>query len=327
MKPTKLLTIAALAAILAATGARAEVKIALDSPPDPIKSGSYVWAHAFSQALIKRGMAAREFPRGALGGEAEKLDQVSQGLIQISMSDVKSAGKIDKLIFGVSLPYLFTDLAHLDRTVAQSRLLQKINAGIKKNKVRVLALVTVGPPAGIFNTKRPVHSAADLKGLRMRALDENQIALFKAWGTTGTIVSWREVPNALQTGVADGYVNPVFVPLMFGHTGFIKHFTDAKMAQSMRIAIASESWYTGLSAKDRKIVDASVADATKANRAWLAKVGPGMVAAAKKAGIKVVTLTPKARAEFISLSMKVYTKGVLSAAQVKVWVDAAAKTR
>jgi TRAP-type C4-dicarboxylate transport system substrate-binding protein len=327
MKPTKLIIIAAAAAIFAAAGARAEVKIALDSPPDMIKSGPYVWAHTFSQALIKRGMAAREFPRGALGGEAEKLDQVSQGLIQISMSDVKSAGKINKLIFGTYLPYLFTDIAHLDRAVVQAGLLAKINAGIKKNKVRVLAFVAIGPAAGIFNTKRPVHSAADLKGLRMRALDENQIALFKAWGTTGTIVSWREVPNALQTGVADGYINPVFVPLMFGHTGFIKYFTDAQMAQAVRIVLASESWYTGLSAKDRKIVDASAAEATRTNRAWLAKVGPGMIAAAEKAGIKVVTLKPKARKEFIRLSMKVYTKGVLSAAQVKVWVDAAAKTR
>ncbi len=171
MKPTKLLTVAALAAILAAAGARAEVKIALDSPPDLIKSGSHVWAHAFSQALIKRGMAVRLFPRGALGGEAEKLDQVSQGLIQISMSDVKSAGKIDKLIFGAYLPYLFTNLAHLDRTVGQSGLLDKINAGIKKHKVRILAFVTVGPPPGSVKTHRPGHRPPDHKRLSKRALD------------------------------------------------------------------------------------------------------------------------------------------------------------
>ena len=35
------------------------------------------------------------------------------------------------------------------------------------------------------------------------------------------------MPNALQTGVADGYLNPAFVPLLFGHTDFIKFYTDA----------------------------------------------------------------------------------------------------
>ena len=52
----------------------------------------------------------------------------------------------------------------------------------------------------------------------MRALDELQIQTFEQWGAKGTIVSWSEVPNALQTGVAEGYLNPPFVPLVFGHT-------------------------------------------------------------------------------------------------------------
>lgn len=315
------------AALIAAAPAHAVVKIALDSPPNLEKSGSYVRAHTFAEELKKRGMDAKEFPRGALGEEAEKLDQVSQGLIEVSMSDVKSAGKIDKLIFGSFLPYLFEDLDHLDRAVKKGRLVETINANIRKNNVRVLALVTVGPLAGIFNTKKPILRVADIADLRLRALDENQIALFKAWGTTGTIVTWAEVPNALQTGVADGYINPVFVPLMFGHTDFIKHFTDAKVAQPLRLALASNDWYAGLSAADLKIVEEAVAAATRANRAWLKKREPKMVAEVDKAGVKVVTLSPSARAEFVERSKKVYTEGVLKPGQVKLWVDAADATR
>ena len=57
----------------------------------------------------------REFQRGALGEEAERLDQVSQGLLEVSMSDVKSAGTLDSLIFGVYLPYFFADAAEVDK--------------------------------------------------------------------------------------------------------------------------------------------------------------------------------------------------------------------
>ena len=42
-----------------------------------------------------------------------------------------------------------------------------------------------------------LEKVEDMAGLRMRALDESQIDLFKAWGSTGTIVAWAEVPNAL----------------------------------------------------------------------------------------------------------------------------------
>ncbi len=215
-------------ALLIALPAAAEIKLALDSPPDANRSGSFIWASAFIQALKEGGIVTKSYPRGALGGESERLDQVSQGL-------------------------------------------------------RLLAFIMVGPATGIFNTKKRVQRVADMKGLRMRALDESQIALFKAWRSTGTIVSWKEVPNALQTGVADGYVNPAFVPIMFGHTDFIKYFTDARITVSSRLALASASWYDGLDSAGRQAVDRAVAHANGVNRTWLKQAEVGMLSALEAA--------------------------------------------
>ncbi|MVA98024.1 C4-dicarboxylate ABC transporter substrate-binding protein [Nitratireductor sp. CAU 1489] len=294
------------------------VKVALDSPPDLEQSGTYVWAHAFATYLNENGIEAEEFQRGALGEEAERLDQVSQGLLEVSMSDVKSAGTLDTLIYGVYLPYFFDDLGEVDKALYAGGMLEKINAGTTPKGVRVLGVAHLGLPAGIFNTKKPVAGVADMAGLRMRALDEIQISLFEAWGSTGTIVSWAEVPNALQTGVADGYINPPFVPLLFGHTGFIKHFTDAGTSPSVRLAIASEDWYQGLSEEERRTVDDAVKAADKANRAWLEKRS-GILSALEEAGIAVTRLTPEARAEFREKSRAVYTAGPVSADQLAIW--------
>ncbi|MEQ8451520.1 MAG: TRAP transporter substrate-binding protein [Nitratireductor sp.] len=294
------------------------VKVALDSPPDLEQSGTYVWANAFATYLNENGIEAEEFQRGALGEEAERLDQVSQGLLEVSMSDVKSAGTLDTLIYGVYLPYFFDDLGEVDKALYAGGMLEKINAGTTPKGVRVLGVAHLGLPAGIFNTKKPVAGVADMAGLRMRALDEIQISLFEAWGSTGTIVSWAEVPNALQTGVADGYINPPFVPLLFGHTGFIKHFTDAGTSPSVRLAIASEDWYQGLSEEERQTVDDAVKAADKANRAWLEKRS-GILDALEEAGIAVTRLTPEARAEFREKSRAVYTAGPVNADQLATW--------
>lgn len=316
---------AALATALSAVSlaASAEVKIALDTAPDLEGSGTYVWANTFGNYLNEHGMAAKEYPRGALGEEAEKLDQTSQGLLEVNMADVKSAGKLDTLIYGVYLPYLFEDIGHLDMAVDKGRILEKVNEATTPEGVRVLDIVALGSGAGIFNTKKPITHPDDMADLRMRALDETQIKLFESWGTKGTIVSWSEVPNALQTGVADGYMNPAFVPLMFGHTDFIKHYTNANMVPSTRLAIASEDWYQGLSDAERKTVDDAVKAAHDANRAWLKRTEPAMEGKLKEAGIEVTHLTPESRAAFVERSRKVYTDGVLAPEQVEIWVEAA----
>ena len=67
-----------------------------------------------------------------------------------------------------------------------------------------------------------------MSDLRMRALDDAQIAMYQAWGSSGTIVPWGEVPAGLQTGVIDGYLNSPFVPVMFGQTDFVKNFADGR---------------------------------------------------------------------------------------------------
>lgn len=165
----------------------AEIKIALDSAKDLENSGTYVWANAFSTYLNANGMEAVEYERGALGAEAEKMDQVQQGLLEVSLSDTKGVGALDGHLIPTTLPYLFPDWATLDRGL-ENGMLDKINEGTTPQGVRVIALAALGSAAGIFNTKKPVNSAADMADLRMRALDENQIGVYKLWAPTAR--SW-----------------------------------------------------------------------------------------------------------------------------------------
>ncbi|MGX9349733.1 TRAP transporter substrate-binding protein [Shimia sp. W99] len=298
----------------------AEVKIALDTAKDLENSGSYVWAHAFAEYMNANGMDAVEYERGALGGEAEKMDQVQQGLLEVSLSDTKGVGALDGNLIPVTLPYLFPNWDSITKGL-ENGMLDKINAGTTPQGVRVIGLAALGSPAGIFNTKHPVEKAADLADLRMRALDDRQIAIFKLWGTNGTVVAWDEVPNALQTGIADGYLNPPMVPIMFGHTGFIKYFTDAKVAQSSRTVIISEDWYQGLPADEQKIVMDAAAAANKANAEWLAGRSAELDKL-REAGIEVVTLSDEAWQEFKMMTTPVHNMVPLPEGSLDAWKTA-----
>lgn len=316
--------VTAMALAFGSPAAAEPVKIALDSPADLEQSGTYVWAHAFGEYLKANGIEAQEFERDALGGEAERLDQVSQGLLEVSMSDVKSAAQLDGTMFGLFMPYFFDSAEQMDKALTEGGMLAKVNETTTAKGVRVMAVVHLGRAAGIFTTNKAVRSIEDMADVRMRALDEAQIAIFEAWGSQGTIVSWAEVPNALQTGVADGYINPPFVPLLFGHTGFIKHFTDAQITQSTRLALVSEDWYQGLSDDKRAIVDAAAEAATRANREWL-ETRTGITAALEKAGIEVIELSEEARSEFRQRSEAVYATFPLPEGALDAWKAAIAE--
>lgn len=323
MKFTRCLAASALAAGLALPAA-AQVKIALDTAPDLEQSGTYNWAHTFSEYLNAHGMEAEEFERNALGEEAERLDQVSQGLLEVSMSDGKSAGTLDGTIFGAMMPYFFENTADLDRALDEGGMLARINAGTTPKGVRVLDVVYLGLPAGIFTTTKPVRTFEDMAGLRMRALDEVQIASFEKWGAKGTIVAWSEVPNALQTGVAEGYVNPPFVPLVFGHTSFIRYFTDVRMINSVRVAIASEDWYQGLSDEERATVDAAVRAAHDANRNFL-KTREKVYDDLEAAGIEVIRISEEEREKFRAASEPIYETVTMPEGALDAWKKAIGK--
>jgi TRAP-type C4-dicarboxylate transport system substrate-binding protein len=315
----KALSLAALLAM--ATAASAEVKIALDSKPDLDTSGSYNWAHTFGKALTAAGMEVREMPRGSVGNEAEKFDQISTGLLEVSLSDVRAVAQVDPFIYGVRLPYIFDDIAHMDRALEAGKVFDRVNAKLAEQDAVLLSLAPLGPSSGVITTNAVVRSPADMSELRMRALDDAQIAMYQAWGSSGTIVPWGEVPAGLQTGVIDGYLNSPFVPVMFGQTDFVKNFSDAGVIIPLRAVIVSKMWYDGLSDADRGAVDAAVEAADAAVRVWQAEASVRGLTALEEKGVTVQRLSAEERAVFREASKPVYDSGLMAAEDVKIWTD------
>ncbi|UCG09196.1 MAG: TRAP transporter substrate-binding protein [Desulfobacterales bacterium] len=306
--------------------AAGEIKLALDCPPDAEKCGTYLWSKTFTENMESKGMKIKLYPKDALGGEAEKLDQVSQGLLEISNSDLAKAGSLDPTIFGFYLPFLFEDMDHFFRVLNNTDILEKINAGTTKRGVRVLGLIPVGDMAGIVTTKKFIKTPADFAGIRMRALDKKQAKWLEIWGANAVVIPWPEIYNALQTGVADGYMNPAFVPIMFKHTEVLKYYSDVKVAPALRVAICSEDWYKGLNDKDLSDVDESVAKANATVKAWVKKAEAQGLDALKKAGMQVYVNTSEEKAKFAALIRPNYTE-IVSEEIATMFIQAAEKQR
>ncbi len=288
--------------------AGSEIKLALDCPPDPNKCGTYLWAATFADHLKSKGLNINLFPRDALGGEDEKLDQVSQGLLEISCSDTGKAASIDETIFGFHLPFLWENQEHAYKVMARSGVMDKVNGVTTKQGVRVFAVVPLGGMNGFAVTKRAIKVPADFKGVRIRAMNNQQVEMFKAWGATSVVIPWSEIYNALQTGVADGYINPPMVPIVFKHTELVKYFSVINMSCGTRTVIASEDWYKALSKGDRAIIDEAAAKATETAWKWSIDIEEASLKDLEKSGIQLHRNTAAERAQFADLVRPFYSK-------------------
>ena len=61
----------------------------------------------------------------------------------------------------------------------------------------------------ITNSKRPIKSPADLKGIKLRVPEGKwRVKMFQAYGANPSPMKFSELFTALQTGVMDGQENP-----------------------------------------------------------------------------------------------------------------------
>lgn len=302
-----------------------EIRIAVGCPAVAV-CADWVWAEDVAKQLNEAGLETKVHAGGALGKDPELVDQLSQGLLQIAVTNFVMINQVDPRVLGFMAPYMFDDMAHMFRALDETELLTPIKASMEAQGIKLAGLTGLGGTVGIFNTKKPVEKVADLEGMRLRAIDASQIELLKNWGAAGVVVDMPEFTTSAQQGMVDGYVNPPVVAFIFKHTDFLKYYTNAGAGTPFRSALMSKDWYDGLSDVQRTKVDAAVREANMRNREWTFKAAEQELAQLSKLGVTVTELSPEARAEFVERSKAAWPK-LMPADSVDVFVQAAEKTR
>ena len=302
-----------------------EIRIAVGCPAVPV-CADWVWAEDLAAKLKEDGVEATVYAGGALGKDPELVDQLAQGLLQFGVTNFVMINEIDPRVQGFMAPYMFDDMAHMFRALDETDLLDSIDANMQKQGVRIAGLTGLGGTVGIFNSKKPVASLADLEGMRIRAIDATQTKLIEEWGASAVVIDMPEFMTGLQQGMVDGYVNPPVVALIFQHTDYLKYYTDAGSGTPFRSALMSNDWYEGLPDDDRAKVDAAIAAANGNNRAWTEAASKKELEQLRERGVEVIALTPEARAEFVERSKAAWPH-LMPADAIDAFVAAAEQTR
>ena len=146
------------------------------------------------------------------------------------------------------------------------------------------------------NSKRPVNAPDDLKGLKMRTMENPvHIQAYKAFGIIPTPMAFTEVFTALQQGTVDGQENPLSVITAAKFDQVQKYLTLTGHVYSPALILMNKAQCDKLSAADKQAFVEAAKEAVKANRARIDEDESKAVADLRSKGMTVVENVDKAK--------------------------------
>lgn len=147
------------------------------------------------------------FPAAQLGDTPEQIEGLRMGALDLSLASFSHVSQFcpDLGLFGV--PYLFEDDEHF-AAVFDGEIGERLDRDCaERYTVRLLSTLSSGYRV-LFNGTRPVHTAADLRGLKLRVMGgEADAVTWQVFGAIPVPMPYSEVYSALQAGVIDGGEN------------------------------------------------------------------------------------------------------------------------
>lgn len=235
----------------------------------------------------------KNFYSGSLGGERESIESVQLGTQELAASSTGPVPNFVPALRILDIPFLFSDKAHaravLDGPIGQAMLNEFDSKGFKalawsENGVRHMT-----------NNKRPVNGPDDLKGLKMRTMENPvHVAAYKGFGIITTPMAFPEVFTALQLGVVDGQENPLSVIMASKFDQVQKHMTLTGHVYSPAIFLMNKAAFDKLSLADQKVFINAAKIASQAQRARVDQDDAIGVAELRKKGMSVIEIVDKA---------------------------------
>ena len=279
----------------------------------PWGKGGELWANKVRERTQGR-INIKLYPGVSLiqGDQTREFSALRQGVIDMAVGSTINWSPQVKQLNLFSLPFLFPDYAAVD-AVTQGEVGKSIFQTLEKSGVVPLAWGENGYRE-ISNSKKPIKSPADLKGMKIRVVGSPLfLDTFTALGANPTQMSWADAQPAFASGAVDGQENPISVYQAAKlHTVAQKHITMWGYVNDPLVFVVNKDIWNSWTPADREIVKQAAIDAGKEEIAIARK---GMVEADKPLlkeiaanGVTVTQLSAAEREAFVKATRPVYDK-------------------
>ena len=158
--------------------------------------------------LASEGITIKSFPAAQLGSEAEALEQVATGALDIAVAGSSFLGTWYEPAAVFDAAYLFDDVEHFNDTLDSELMTTVFDELASASGLRVQSGWYYGTRQVTAN--KEISEPADMKGLKIRTPDAPMyLKNTEIMGGTATPMALSEVYLGLQQGVIEAQENPL----------------------------------------------------------------------------------------------------------------------
>jgi tripartite ATP-independent transporter DctP family solute receptor len=204
---------------------------------------------------------------GQLGTIPEQIQAVKTNAQQMTYTPVGEFVPYWRKLATFDLPYLYRDQKHFLKVAEKFTSLVDKNEMAAKTGLRIIG-VRIRAPRHLV-TNFPVNKLEDIKGLKIRVSQSPiSVALWKAFGTTPTVLPGTEIYTALATGTVDAQENPLAHFYINRNYEVVKYCALTAHKWEIIPIVISETFWKSLTRRQRKIIQ----DATDKSNNRLTKL-------------------------------------------------------
>ena len=307
-------TALAVAGVASAQNYKPEYKMSLVvGTAFPWGKGGEIWANLVKERTQGR-INIKLYPGVSLvqGDQTREFTAIRQGVIDMAVGSTINWSPQIKELNLFSLPFLMPDYKAID-ALTQGEVGKQIFSIVDKAGALPLAWGENGYRE-LTNSKRPVRTPDDLKGLKIRVVGSPLfLETFTALGANPTQMSWADAQPALASGAVDGQENPmsIFTAAKL-HTVGQKNVTMWGYVADPLIFVVNKEVWASWTPADQAIVRQAAIDAGKEQiaiaRKGLAEADKPLLKDIAGLGVNIVQLTPQEREAFVKATRPVYDK-------------------
>ena len=227
------------------------------------------------------------YPNGTLGGEAEMLDDMSMGLLDMGIITSGPFVNFSEMMGVLDMPFLFASNEEA-YTILDGEIGRELLDTLENANLKGLAYAERGF-RNISNATKPVASAADVVDLKLRVM-ENEVytKTFNALNVNTVPMAWADALTALQQGTIEGQENPINVFFSYGLWDYNQKFLtlDRHSYSTAIITMSIDAW-NALDEATQEIFLAAAQEAAEYERQWVADQEADQLQAIKDHGITV----------------------------------------
>ncbi|UXS03233.1 DctP family TRAP transporter solute-binding subunit [Agrobacterium tumefaciens] len=304
MKHFTIRSLIAAAALMTVSVAHAETLTL--STPDADTSEITLAAKKFAEIVSTKTngeLTIKVFPNGTLygGDPSAGVKQLAGGSLDMLLNSTSLYATFNPKFTAIAIPYQFRNIEQL-RAYLDSDLGQELQSDLGNIGIKGVDLWS-RPLRQITNSKLPITSPADMKGMKLRVPNNPLwVEFFGAMGAAPTPMAFAEVYNALQLKVVDGQENPVNVPVSAKLYEVQKYATISNHIADAWVLGMNPRRYDGLSDAFKTALN----EAAKETEAWKAENDAAdiekSIATLKANGMEVNELTDDQRKAFVDVA-------------------------